>query len=126
MVKSHRSKNFFNIRYYVNLVKDGAPSHACRQTMEWIDEHWGLENCITRAPKAFKNKVWSFWPGHSPGINPLGPVFNINILDARDNYLIYIKVFRPSIKTGVLDFSVWDRLKTTIFNANPFLLPGSN
>ena len=53
------------------LMQDGAPSHCSAVTMEWIDANFGLENWITRAPEAYKHKVYSFWPAHSPGANPL-------------------------------------------------------
>ena len=53
------------------IMQDGASSHCSRVTMEYIDANFGLENWITRAPKAYIHKVFSFWPAHTPGGNPL-------------------------------------------------------
>ena len=39
--------------------------------MEWLDNNFGLENVISRAPIGYKERVMRQWPSSSPDMNPL-------------------------------------------------------
>ena len=39
--------------------------------MQWLDQHFGLENVISRAPRDFRSRVEIQWPASSPDLNPL-------------------------------------------------------
>jgi hypothetical protein len=39
--------------------------------MAWLDDNFGLENCIARAPAQFRDKVHLQWPASSPDLTPL-------------------------------------------------------
>jgi hypothetical protein len=79
--------------------------------MAWLDENFGLENCIARAPAQYRDRVHLQWPASSPDLTPLDfsswPILK-NYLDQR------IPNGRADNRNQIIEIAkhVWDNVIT--------------